>query len=215
MGENQHVEFAVVDVETTGLTAGRDRVLEIGIVIADEVGTPTGTWSTLINPERPVATTFIHGITDADVAKAPRFSQVLPTIVEMLSGRISVGHNVAFDLAFLNAEFRRSRYPVVIPRDAAVCTMDQSRIYLPHGRHSLAACLERADIGRHVTHRSTEDALCSAALLKHFLQADDAGARFADFAENRHGETVLPREWERAADAARSLMWLDVADLEV
>lgn len=203
----------MVDVETTGLTAWEDRVLEIGIITADETGTPTETWSTLINPRRPVTATFIHGITDADVKNAPRFSQALPEIMQRLSGRIIVGHNVAFDLAFINAEFRRSLYPIVIPREAAVCTMDQSRIYLPEGRHSLGACMERAGIDRTVTHRGADDALCSAELLQHYLKAEASGTRYAQSAENRHGDIVLPKEWERAAGAARSLMWLEVADL--
>lgn len=213
IGENQHVEYAVVDVETTGLASWEDRILEIGIVTADGDGNPTGTWSTLIDPGRPVTATFIHGITDADIKSAPRFSEVLPQVVRLLAGRIIVGHNIPFDLAFMNAEFRRSDYPFLIPRQAAVCTMDQSRIYLPSGRHSLGACLERAGISLPVTHRAADDALCSAELLQYYLSAEKSGRRHAESDENRDGETVLPREWERAAGAARSLMWLEVADL--
>lgn len=213
MGENQHVEYAVIDVETTGLAAWSDRIIDIGIVILDSTGSTIDHWSTLINPSRPVGSTLIHGITDSDVADAPTFSEALPLIIEHLSGRIIVGHNVAFDLEFLNAEFKRSLYSVAIPRDAAVCTMDQSRIYLPEGRHSLGACLTRAGIDLPLNHRGLDDALCSAALLNSYLAAEADGRRWADTAHDRNGRSVLPAEWERAAGAARSIMWLEVADL--
>lgn len=211
-GEQQHVEYAVVDVETTGLTSTRNRIIEIGIIILDSTGVPTDTWSSLINPGRPVGASFIHGISDDDVAGAPSFSEALPTIVGQLAGRIIVGHNIAFDLAFLNAEFKRSLYPLTVPREAAVCTMDQSRIYLPEGRHSLGACLERAGLGRSVIHRAADDALCAASLLKHYLDLEADGRRCAESARGRDGRVVLPQEWERAAVAARSLMWMEVAD---
>lgn len=213
MGENQHVEFAVIDVETTGLAAWKNRVIDIGIVILRSDGSRKANWSTLINPGRPVGSTLIHGITDADVADAPTFSNALPTIVQHLAGRIIVGHNVSFDLEFLNAEFKRSLYPVVIPRNAAVCTMDQSRIYLPEGRHSLGACLDRAGIDMPVRHRGLDDAGCSAALLSTYLTAEADGRRTSHEASDRSGHTVLPAEWERAAGAARSMTWLEIADL--
>ncbi|WP_297006582.1 exonuclease domain-containing protein, partial [uncultured Corynebacterium sp.] len=59
--QNQALPFAVVDVETTGFT-NRDRVLEVAVVHADADGTVTGTWSTLVNPERDIPNSRIHGI---------------------------------------------------------------------------------------------------------------------------------------------------------
>lgn len=213
MGENRQVEYAVVDVETTGLDPTRDRVIDIGILLVDSTGLVQGDWSSLVNPQRPVDATFIHGLTDEDVESAPAFSSLLPRVVELLRGRAVVAHNASFDIGFLNAEFARARYPVTIPRAAGVCTMDQSRIYLPPGRHNLAACLERAGITLPVKHRSIADAQCSAALLAHYLETELSGVRYADTAQDRHGNLVLPREWERAAEAARSIQWLDIADL--
>ncbi|MBM9433280.1 3'-5' exonuclease [Flaviflexus sp. JY899] len=207
------MDYSVIDVETTGLTPWTERILEIAVLTLTPDGETTGTWSTLVNPGRPVGATFIHGITDDSVADAPTFSEALPSLVDRLAGTIIVGHNVSFDLEFLNAEFKRSLYPVGIPRSAAVCTMDQSRIYLPPGRHSLAACVDRAGITISPTHRAIDDARCSAALLAHYLQAETAGRRCADEARDRDGRVVLPAEWKRAAGAARSLDWLEVADL--
>ena len=77
--------FAVVDVETTGLNPRTDRILEIGIVTADGSGRPTGEWSSLVNPGRPVAATVVHGLTDADVADAPPIAEVLPRVTALLA----------------------------------------------------------------------------------------------------------------------------------
>ena len=66
--------IAIIDFETTGLTAGADRVVEVAIARVDVGGEPRIILDTLVNPLRRVAATEIHGITDADVADAPRFA---------------------------------------------------------------------------------------------------------------------------------------------
>jgi DNA polymerase III epsilon subunit-like protein len=68
--------IAVVDFETTGLTPGFDRVIEVSVVRLDPGKEARLVLDTLVNPMRPVAATEIHGITDADVAKAPRFHEI-------------------------------------------------------------------------------------------------------------------------------------------
>ncbi|AZQ76373.1 3'-5' exonuclease [Flaviflexus ciconiae] len=90
MGENRQVEYAVVDVETTGLDPTRDRVIDIGILLVDSTGLVQGDWSSLVNPQRPVDATFIHGLTDEDVESAPAFSLLLPRVVELLRGAQSL-----------------------------------------------------------------------------------------------------------------------------
>ena len=138
--------FAVVDVETTGLNPRTDRILEIGIVTADGSGRPTGEWSSLVNPGRPVAATVVHGLTDADVADAPPIAEVLPRVTALLAWKVVVAHNAAFDVGFLNAAYRHAGVDFAIPREATACTMELSKIYLPPGRHSLAASARRAGV---------------------------------------------------------------------
>lgn len=116
--------FAVVDVETTGLNPRTDRILEIGIVTADGSGRPTGEWSSLVNPGRPVAATVVHGLTDADVADAPPIAEVLPRVTALLAWKVVVAHNAAFDVGFLNAAYRHAGVDFAIPREATACTME-------------------------------------------------------------------------------------------
>lgn len=201
LGENRSVEFAVVDVETTGLDARVDRIIEIAIIIADDGGDVVQRWSSLVQPHRPVDATHIHGLTDEDLTDAPSFHDLIPTIHELITGRVFVAHNVRFDLDFLNAEFERNGFPLDLPREIGVCTMEQSYIYLPEGRHNLVACLERAGIARPVHHRSLGDAECARELLRFYLYAEETRQRYMHVATNRFGDEILPLEWERATRA--------------
>ena len=99
--------FAVIDVETTGLSPVDERIIELAIVRADEHGRPIDQWVTRFQPDRPVGATHVHGITDADVAHAPRFADLAVTIGTALQGMVVVGHNAEFDVSFLRAEFAR------------------------------------------------------------------------------------------------------------
>ncbi len=93
------LEYAVVDVETTGGGKGTgDRVTEIAAVIVRR-GRPADTYSSLVNPLRPIPApiTRLTGISNAMVLDAPRFSDVADTMQAMLGSRVFVAHNVGFD----------------------------------------------------------------------------------------------------------------------
>jgi DNA polymerase-3 subunit epsilon len=104
--------YVVVDLETTGFSpAMQDRVVEIGCVLVDEDGAIQEHWSTLINPERDMRATLVHGITAADVEVAPTFRQIAPRLLHDSAGRTLVAHNARFDLSFLESELSRAGYP--------------------------------------------------------------------------------------------------------
>jgi len=131
--------FAVIDVETTGLSPQRDRILELAIVRLDESGAVVDEWVSRFDPEGPVGATHIHGITQADVVGQPRFADVAPTVMAALSGLAVVAHNAKFDLAFLRNELNAAGWSV--PRIAAYCTLDASYAYLPDmDRRRLVDC---------------------------------------------------------------------------
>ncbi|MGZ5719194.1 MAG: 3'-5' exonuclease [Burkholderiales bacterium] len=94
--------YAVVDVETTGLSIYRDRVVEIGCVLVDG-GAIADQWSTLVDPGIPIPgrASAIHGITDADVDGAPDFDDALAMLRRKVGRRTIAAHNATFDLAFL------------------------------------------------------------------------------------------------------------------
>jgi DNA polymerase-3 subunit epsilon len=115
--------FVVLDLETTGLSADRDRITEVGAVRA-RGGEVLAELRTFVRPGIPIpaVVTTITGITDADVADAPPIDTVLPTVVDFLGDAVFVAHNARFDLSFLRAAAARLGLPPIRPRvvDTAV-----------------------------------------------------------------------------------------------
>lgn len=101
--------LAFFDLETTGINTQSDRIVEIAVVKY----LPRGTireFEHRINPEIPIPSlsTAVHGITDADVALAPTFAQIVQRLVDFLEDCDFSGFNVRrFDLPLLQQEFRR------------------------------------------------------------------------------------------------------------
>ncbi|GAA2828674.1 exonuclease domain-containing protein [Crossiella cryophila] len=163
--------FAVVDVETTGFAAGRDRVIEIAVVQLDAQGAITGEWCTLVNPRRDLGPQHIHRITTREVLPAPTFEQITGDLVTRLAGRVLVAHNLTFDARFLNAELTAAG--VLPPPEAldGLCTMTLAPRYLTTDRRNLAACCAAAGIPLTNAHSALHDARATAALLAHYLAA--------------------------------------------
>lgn len=100
--------YAVIDLETTGIyPGGHDRILEIAVLGLGEDLAPAGEFTTLLNPGRDLGPSWLHGIQAADVLGAPPFQDLAGHVLEQLRGAIVVGHNVTFDLRFLEAEVAR------------------------------------------------------------------------------------------------------------
>ena len=102
--------LAIFDLETTGTSPERDRIVEISVVKALPGG-DVETKTRRVNPGMPIpkAATAVHKISDADVAGEPHFRQLAKGLLEFLDGCDLCGFNIRrFDLPFLNAEFRRS-----------------------------------------------------------------------------------------------------------
>jgi DNA polymerase-3 subunit epsilon len=122
----EEVTFCVVDLETTGGSTTDAAITEIGAV-AYRAGERLGTFSTLVDPGRPIPPFVAHltGIDDRAVAGAPPIEQVLPSFVEFARGSVIVAHNATFDVSFLDAALARLEYP---PLPApAVCTAKLAR----------------------------------------------------------------------------------------
>lgn len=158
-------EFAVVDVETTGLYPNsHDRIVEIAVVRVSSSGGIRGEYTTLVNPERDVGATRIHGITAAQVRSAPRFKEIAGDVLDMVSGVPVAAHNSMFDLGFLRAEF--SRIGVDLPELPTVCTLDLAhRVQLPTASRSLSSCCQALGIDHINAHAALGDARATAKLL--------------------------------------------------
>lgn len=159
--------FAVIDFETTGLfPGGQHRVIELAVVHVNPSGEITGHWDTLINPSRDLGPQHIHRIRAADILDAPSFADIAPDLIALLSGRIVVAHNAAFDSRFLIAELERlGHWPVF----ETLCTMQLARDFIPGAGRALKDCCDAYGIPLEGAHRSSVDALATAHLLSAYM----------------------------------------------
>ena len=163
-------KFVVLDVETTGLNPDSHRIVELALITVVD-GAAVEAWSSQFNPEGPVGKTEIHGITDEDVANAPRFKDQVHEISKRIQDVVVVAHNARFDLAFLRSEFDRAGHASQwIP---SICTLNASNYYQPHlSRRRLADCCEDAGIEINNAHSAGGDALATAKLFHYYLSSD-------------------------------------------
>ncbi|VEI12519.1 3'-5' exonuclease [Trueperella bialowiezensis] len=190
--------FAVIDIETTGLDPHTDRVVEIAVLHLDRALQETGRWQSLVDPGRDTGAVHIHGITTAHVTGAPTFADIATALADRLASRLIVAHNAQFDRAFLNREFERAGVPHRLGDESWVCTMDQSRIYLEPGSHSLRGLADRLHIVPGRAHRALGDALTCADIFRTFVRFEQEGRRYTDVAVNRDDAEVRPAQWARA-----------------
>ncbi|MFD3422719.1 TerD family protein [Streptomyces decoyicus] len=118
-------DWALVDVETSGLVARRDRVLSVAVVTIGSDGKQTGEFSTLLNPGCDPGPVHVHGLTAERLRGAPTFDQVAGQIHAMLQNRVLVAHNAQFDYDFLAHEFARARMSLPVSR--RLCTLALNR----------------------------------------------------------------------------------------
>lgn len=164
--------YAVIDIETTGGRADRDRITEIAIIV-DDGNQVIERFQTLLNPERsiPYNITQLTGITDEMVADAPKFYEVAKRIVELTQGAIFVAHNVNFDYGFVREEFARLGYSF---NRKKLCTVRLSRQTFPkQGPYSLGALTRRFGIKLENAHRAMDDAEACRQLLHLILSKQE------------------------------------------
>lgn len=154
--------FAVLDLETTGLSPRKGaRTIEIGLVLVAADGVVEDRWETLVDPGCAPGPTHIHGVTGPMLQGAPTFADIAGDLASRLAGRTIVAHNAAFDVSFLDAEFRRvglrwTREPL--------CTMALARRrgYRPA---NLAFLCKTFGIVNRGAHHALGDAVATAELL--------------------------------------------------
>jgi DNA polymerase III subunit epsilon len=172
LGQPLHdVTFCVIDLETTGGSPSDCGITEIGAVKL-RGGECVGTLQTLVNPGMavPPEITVLTGITQSMVLPAPRIEAVLPTVLEFIGDSVIVGHNVRFDIGFLNAALDRARRPALANRrvDTVALARRLLRDEVPNCR--LGTLAERLRLPHRPSHRALDDALATGDLLHVLLE---------------------------------------------
>ena len=122
-------QWVVVDVETTGLSPGQDRIIEIGAV-AGRGATMIDEFHSLIDADHPIHPQAhrVHGISEEMLCGQPRPEEVWPEFHRFLEHSSVVAHNAPFDLGFLRHEFGRIGLGMSNPN---FCTLRLARQKLP------------------------------------------------------------------------------------
>lgn len=162
------VDYVVLDVETTGLRPGPDRVIEIaGIRLHG--GQSADSFQALINPQRRLPPFIVQftGISNDMVARAPTAEQVLPDFLRFIEDAVIVGHNVSFDIGFLSYEAQRLGH--TFPIDG-LDTIALARRFLPGlRRFKLDLVAQHLNIPAANRHRAMGDAKVTTAIFLKLL----------------------------------------------
>ncbi|HEX3565884.1 MAG TPA: exonuclease domain-containing protein [Acidimicrobiales bacterium] len=165
------VTFVVVDVETTGGSPATSSLTEVAAA-RYRGGERIGTYQTLVRPDEriPPFITALTGISDAMVVDAPPIGAMLPSFLEFLGGAVVVGHNIRFDLGFLNqALVATGRDPIANPSvDTLALARRLVRDMVPNCKLGTLAAVLR--LQNQPSHRALNDVLATGDLLHALLE---------------------------------------------
>lgn len=159
------IDFAIIDIETTGLSTTNDRSIEIAAVKTRNGKVIDKFHSLIYINYIPYAATMVHGIDENMVKDAPRLNVVRGQFNKFIKGCILVGHNIKrFDLKFLCKDFKLSNNACCID------TLHISRNLFPgEKRHNLQTVAERLGVRNTGCHRALSDATTTCMIFTKFL----------------------------------------------
>ncbi|TVQ23591.1 MAG: 3'-5' exonuclease [Spirochaetaceae bacterium] len=151
--------FAAFDFETTGLHAGLDRIVEVGIVRfrGDQI---LGELGTLVNPgmEIPDDAAAVSGITTDMVTGADPIDVVLPDFMALCDNAVLIAHNASFDMGFLRAALQSAGLPDVTNRVIDTQVLAQ-RAFPRQRSYALQSLVELVGLPENSAHRALDDAV--------------------------------------------------------
>ncbi|SKB52864.1 DNA polymerase-3 subunit epsilon [Sphingobacterium nematocida] len=165
------MEYAIVDIETTGSYAGDNGITEIAIIVHNGEHV-LEKFETLVNPGTiiPYHIQTLTGIDNDMVAHAPSFNDIAKTVYAILQKRVFVAHNVNFDYSFINQELKKAGYDWKAPK---LCTVRLSRKIFPNlASYSLGKLCQNLEIPIHHRHRAMGDVEATVTLFERLLKND-------------------------------------------
>lgn len=162
--------YVVFDLETTGFSNIRDKIIEIGAVKVRQ-GQIVDSYSTFVNPGIPIPynITRLTDITDQMVAKERKIEEVLPEFLSFVGDAVLVAHNAAFDVGFIE---QNMRYQEIERKKFTVLdTIAMARVLLPTlGRFKLNTVAKALNIPLEHHHRAVDDAKTTADIFVEFVK---------------------------------------------
>ena len=168
-GQGFDVPFVVFDLETTGFSSTKNRIIEIGAVKVKD-GEIIDRFSTFVNPKVPIPYRIINltSISDEMVKDAPTIDKILPDFVEFAKDCVLVAHNAAFDTGFINENCRNLGIDF---RYTSVDTVGISRVLFPDSKkHTLDVLCKKLGVILDNHHRAVDDAEATAHIFIKMLK---------------------------------------------
>lgn len=196
--------FVVVDLETTGLHAGLDSIVEIAAVKVVN-GEVVGEWDSMVNPGvfLPLETTQITGITTEMVQDSPSFEDIVDDYLNFTGGdSVFVAHNVDFDREFLNKQLEKMQRAIM--PNPYLCTFKLAKLVHPNlSKYSLGSLCTTFGVELPQAHRALHDARATAQLLVKFLKVLQNGG-LKELKDVPHIQN-LPKNVSKAVEGQVSL----------
>ncbi|MCQ2519846.1 MAG: PolC-type DNA polymerase III [Lachnospiraceae bacterium] len=171
-GQSLSSSFVVFDIETTGFSATKNKIIEIGAVKIVN-GEIVGRFSEFVNPGVPIPfrITKLTSITDAMVKDADPIEMVLPEFMAFCMDSVLVAHNAGFDTSFIKENCKQQGLPYDC---SAIDTLPMARCFLPGlSRYTLDAVAKELNVSLENHHRAVDDAECTAHIFKKLLKMCD------------------------------------------
>ena len=169
MGQTFADSFVVFDLETTGFSAAKNKIIEIGAVKVVN-GSITERFSTFVNPKVPIPYEIeqLTHITDDMVLDAPMIHEILPQFMEFCQNAVMVAHNADFDMSFI----RHNCDLLGLECEKTVLdTVALARVLLPSlNRFKLNTIAKALNISLENHHRAVDDAACTAEIFIKFVE---------------------------------------------
>ena len=168
-GQSLDHTCVVFDIETTGFSPLKNRIIEIGAVRVEE-GRIVDKFSSFVNPDVPIPFEIVKltGINDNMVLDAPKIDRVLPEFLEFCRGAVMVAHNAGFDISFIKENARQQGLefnPTVLD------TVSLARVLLPNlNRFKLDTVAKELKINLANHHRAVDDAGATAEIFVRFIK---------------------------------------------
>lgn len=189
------MNYAIVDIETTGGYASANGITEISVFIHDGKRVVKH-FETLIDPQQhiPNYITALTGIDNAMVAGAPVFDEIADTLFDILNDKVFVAHNVNFDYSFVKHQLKQSGYDLVAKK---LCTVRLGRKVFPgFPSYSLGNLCRSLKIKIENRHRAGGDAKATVKLFEHML-ANGAQVHVDQMLKKTSAEQWLPLHLEK------------------
>ena len=168
--ELKEATYVVFDVETTGLSAVHNDLIQIAASKMHK-GNIIEQFDEFIDPGHPLSafTTELTGITDNHVKGAKPLVQVLQEFQEFCQGTVLVAHNATFDVGFMNANYERHQLPTI--SQPVIDTLEFARnLYPEYKRHGLGPLTKRFGVALDHHHMANYDAEATGRLLFIFIK---------------------------------------------